>query len=254
MHRLALAALALLLAAPAQGQSALDVIDQGQAALQRSFSAADADGIRRARGAFLRATSDRTHGYLAHYYAGLAGLRLANLTEETDEALGYVDDGIEHLEAVVEARPRWAEGHALLASLYGRKAGLRPMTGMVIGPKASREIERAQELAPDNPRVVYIAASSQYFRPAMWGGSKAEGIAGFRRAVTLFDRAPAAERGQPSWGHEEALSWLGIALARDGELTEARRLLTRSLQVNPDYVWVRDTILPQLDERIAASR
>lgn len=244
--------LTLSVPAPAQAQTALDVIDQGRTALQQGFNASDASALRRARATFLRAAGDRQHGYLAHYYVGLSSSRLANLSE--DGALEHVDDAITHLERVVELRPGWAEGHALLASVYGRKAGLRPMAGMVLGPRTSAAMERAQELAPNNPRVVFLKASSKYFRPRMWGGNKAEGLAGFRRAAALFARAGTSARDEPSWGHDEALTWLGIALAREGELAESRRALGQALQLNPNNAWVRDQLIPQVEARIAEAR
>lgn len=252
MRLLLLSTALLLVGLPAQAQSALDVIDQGKTLLERGFAASEMSTVRRARATFLRATSDRTHGYLAHYYVGLSSSRLANLSGADGDALPHVDDAIEHLERVVELRPRWAEGHALLASVYGRKAGLQPISGMVLGPKTSAELERARALAPTNPRVVFLEASSQYFRPRMWGGDPEAGIAGFRRAIRLFDQAPRPARGAPDWGHEEALTWLGIALARQGDLSGSRSAFERALRINPDFAWVRDELLPQLRRRIAS--
>lgn len=252
LNSLLLGFLVVALSAPSHAQSALDVIDQGRTALQQGVDASDPGALRRARATFLRVTGDRQYGYLAHYYVALAASRLANLSE--DDAITHVDDAIGHLETVVELRPNWAEGHALLASVYGRKAGLRPMAGMVLGPRTSAAMARAQELAPNNPRVVFLDASSKYFRPRMWGGSKSEGLEGFRRAAALFARAPRPARDEPSWGHDEALTWLGIALAREGSLADARQALGQALRVNPNNTWVRDQLMPQVEARIAEAR
>ena len=254
--RIALATLGALLALarPVAAQPADQLVARGRELLHAGYHAADVGRLNQARTLFLRATGDAHLGSLAHYYVGLTGSRLANLTEDDGRALTYVEEAIEHLEAAVEADERSAEAHALLSSLYGRKVGLRPMQGMLLGPRASSELDRAKALAPDNPRVAYIEAMSLFHRPQMWGGDPEQARRTLERAIELFERERPQGPLAPDWGHAEALAWLGIMYARADQLGRARAAFERALAVEPGFVWVRGTLLPQLAQREARGR
>lgn len=242
--------LALLLTAPALAQDAESLILEAKTQLWTGMSTGDFDAVQAARATFERAAADASLAAWAHYYAALADANLANVLATTDEdaADDHLDRAVENLRAAIEADDEHAEAYALLASVYGRKIGLSPMKGMFLGSKADNAMERAQELAPDNPRVVLIAAISDYNTPGMWGGSKTRGLEGFRRAATLFADERPMNPMMPAWGHDETYAWIGIAHMQEGEYAEARAAFEKSLAVNPDYGWVKFQLLPRLEE------
>lgn len=242
--------LAALLALPAAAQDVESLILEAKTQLWTGMNTGDFDAVQAARATFERAAADADLAAWAHYYAALADANLANVLAGTDEdaAADHLDRAVEHLQAAIEADDEHAEAYALLASVYGRKIGLSPMKGMFLGSKANNAMERAQALAPDNPRVVLIAAISDFNTPGMWGGSKTRGMEGFRRAAALF----AAERPMnplmPAWGHDETYAWIGIAHMQQAEYAEARAAFDQALTVNPGYGWVKYQLLPQLEE------
>ena len=244
-----LAILALLYISPLQAQDVDALLLEGKRILETGVNTAELDQIRIARTMFERATADDQRAALSHYYVALADYRLAIMLREDDEkqAVAHLDAAVEHLEQAVMLDDGSAEAYALFSNVYGLKIGFRPLTSIVLGPRANRMMARAKDLEPDNPRAVLIEATSNFNTPAMWGGSKKKAIEGFQRAASLFEQEEELDPVEPSWGHEEAYAWLGMAYQDQGDYVAARRAFDRALEVKPDYGWVKYVLLPQLE-------
>ena len=52
----------------------------------------------------------------------------------------------------------------------------------------------------------------------------------------------------PSWGHAHAHMRLGIAYMDQRELEKARSSFEKALEINPDFGWVKDELIPSLEE------
>ena len=71
---------------------------------------------------------------------------------------------------------------------------------------------------------------------------------GFRRAAELFALGAPADPIRPEWGHSQAWAWLGIAHRDRGETELARAAFERALEINPEFGWVRNGLLYELDK------
>ena len=111
--------------------------------------------------------------------------------------------------------------------------------------QALTHIEKAHELAPDNPRVVMMQATSSLFTPTMWGGDVDAAVEDLQRAADLFESDSPSGPLQPDWGHSETYAWLGIAHMKQGRYEEAESALTKALEIDPDFSWVRRVLLPK---------
>jgi tetratricopeptide (TPR) repeat protein len=230
-----------------QAQPVDSLIVRGKHLIDDGFDAGTVDKLRQAASLFKRAANGDSHTALAHYYAGFAHKRIVEIAGQDDEelALKHLDTSIDHLEKAVEADDEFAEAHALLASVYGQKLGHKPQLGMVLGPKTSKTMERAKKLAPDNPRVVMMQATSDLFTPKTWGGDPEKAIEGFQRATKLFESHTPSGPLQPDWGHSESYAWLGIAHMKQDQYEKARTALTKALEIDPDFNWVKHVLLPE---------
>ena len=67
------------------------------------------------------------------------------------------------------------------------------------------------------------------------------------RAEELFqNQAPGAL--WPSWGRVDVQAWLGVVRSKNGDVDGARRAFEKGLAMEPDHAWIRDYLIPQLDE------
>ena len=238
------------IAYPTLAQSSDSLIISGRQMLQAGENAGDLDAMYAARATFERALADTGLAAWGHYYIALADYRIAGLLgeESKDQASEHLKVAVEHLKKATEIDPQAAEAYALLSSAYGLQIGLSPMKSMLLGPRVGRAAQQAKQLAPDNPRVVLSAAISDFNTPKMFGGSKEKGLQGFQRAAELFAQEEPTDPIHPVWGHSRTYAWLGIAYQNQGELESARAAFEKALEIDPDFGWVKNWLLPELEK------
>ncbi len=262
MSRFLLAlAFVFLLAAPvraqaspmlATGSSADSLLVSGKQMLR----AGALDAMYAAKATFERTLADTTLSAWGHYYIALADYRIADYLlaageENKGAASEHLKAAVECLQKATEIDPQAAEAYALLSSAYGRQIGLNPIKGMVLGRRAEKALKRAVQLAPDNPRVVLVAAIRDFNTPEMFGGSKEKGLQGFQRAAELFAQEGPIAPIHPAWGHSRTYAWLGLVYQERGELAQAQVAFAKALAINPDFSWVKNVLLPELEKAVA---
>jgi tetratricopeptide (TPR) repeat protein len=223
----------------------VQIIAKGKQLLRTGTSKNDVPMLREAARYFVNAATTSPHKALCYYYASYANFRLVNTAKSEAEQDAFVDEAVKYAEQSLALDDKFADAHALLASCYGRKAkGM--LGGMKYGPKASKSMEQALALAPNNPRVLMLNATSLYFKPEMWGGDKQKALEHWQKAAEIFDASPKQQTLQPDWGHEEAYAWIGYAMLESGNTDGAKAAFDRALSLNPDYGWVKYDLYAKL--------
>jgi len=152
----------------------------------------------------------------------------------------------QHLDQLLETDSKNAEAHALHGSVIGEQiTGM--WSGMRLGRKSKKSLDRALELGPDNPRIALQRGISFFFTPKSFGGGLPKAEKELRRALDLFAREP-SEKPWPNWGHVDVLVWLGQTLVKAGKPQEARASYEAALKLEPAHTWVRNELLPALDD------
>ena len=165
--------------------------------------------------------------------------------EQTNEARrkALLDEAESLLDAHLADTPDDAEALLILSQVYQtRITGMR--SGMRYGRRSGETLERAFELAPENPQVLYHKGVNQLMAPGPFGDRDAARLR-LREAVRIFEAEEAGADGFV-WGYAEALAYLGLCLARDDDTARAKEFYEKALAVQPGYVWVREELLPDL--------
>jgi tetratricopeptide (TPR) repeat protein len=179
------------------------------------------------------------------HYAATTPLRVTN---DQEKLIAELEKAVGLLERVHDA-PWAAEADALRGSILGQLIGLKGgMSGMTLGPKSSQLLARAEKALPGNPRVLLFRGISLLNTPAAFGGNPAEGTKLLQQAVEAFAKDDATRDG-PHWGRADALTWLGIAKKKTGDLAAARAAWEQALAIEPDYGWVKFALLPSLNHK-----
>lgn len=71
------------------------------------------------------------------------------------------------------------------------------------GMQASKDLEMATQLNPDNPRIYYLKGESLMNTPVAFGGGKDKAKPMFEKAITLF-KTDKPKPMWPNWGRERA--------------------------------------------------
>lgn len=155
----------------------------------------------------------------------------------------YYDPLLENLKKISEADKNWAEPYALQSAAYGVKMGYSPMQGMILGSKSDNLIEKAKRLDPTSAMAWKVYANAKFFTPEMWGGDLDEAIAGYEKAIQLFESTPATL--PHNWMYLDTMAFLGQAFLKKGERSKAIAIFEKALNVEPEFSWVRYVLLPQ---------
>jgi hypothetical protein len=184
------------------------------------------------------------HAALHEYYLGLLFYRQALLAVQGAGAPGggtagqLADRCVAHLDAALAGRDDLAEGVALRAAcrLAPLASGER---ATLAAYRAHKDINRALQLAPGNPRVLLVDALSDYQLPPSSGGNKERALTKLRQAVAAFDAERRGTQPVPGWGAAEACVLFARDLLDHGDPVAARDALERALVIAPEFAQAR---------------
>lgn len=173
-----------------------------------------------------------------YYYLGYVDYTLAGqyfAVDNSSKATDRVEAAEDALKGALKLDPTFAEAEALLGASYGEEIGIHPYKGMFLGSKSSAHMKRAVGLAPQDPRVLFLNAVSDFNTPAAFGGDKQKAARGFHGALAAFDSYRPADAAAPAWGKAEAYEWLAYAEEDAGQTEAARADYAKALALMPDY-------------------
>ena len=216
-------------------------------AIERAYYAGETAAGREALEA-LGETDEVTRAWALWRVAGMHRIRdVDRQTKRRHERIRkpLLEEAEALMKARIEADPNDAEAHLILSQVYqGRITGT--MSGMRFGRRAGETRDRALELAPGDPRALYLKGVSQLMAPGPFG-NREEARRNLEAAVARF--AEGAPEGVFWWGEPEAHAFLGLSHARENERDQARAAYERALELEPGFDWVRERLLPELEKR-----
>ncbi len=182
---------------------------------------------------------------LVSYYVAMTHYRqgLVLGPEGADDLQACID----RLSQLTSQTPDFAEGHILTAACAGALIPMRPEQVMALSKVSGDAFEKGAELAPDNPRLLLINAISSLFSPPQFGGGSEPALEKLNAAVDLFQTSRQGDHSLPRWGLDEAYTWQGVIYSLEGEQVESMAALQLALSINPDNVWVKDILMPRVE-------
>jgi tetratricopeptide (TPR) repeat protein len=172
----------------------------------------------------------RYHLAHAQYRMGLvAGKRRARVAEI---AFG---DCIDELKPLIQEDVKSAEALVLQSACYAQLADFKKLEAVLLRSRSGERLKAALDLAPRNPRVVYLAALNGLAQSKPGTPEYQRSFAQLQLAVKLFEESSATNIDAPGWGHAEAYLALGRELQSRGDSLGARNWIEKSLIAAPEY-------------------
>lgn len=242
-----LAAITVLPTSRAQAQDldAGELAERLRVGIEAAVTAGEDAGLRQMLTLGERALVAFPKDALLNHYVGYAHYRIGMAQFDADPmgAIAALEQSELYLAASIDVEPI-AESHALMTSVLGGQI-MSDESAMQLGPRIGSEQFRASALGPDNPRVKLMEGLGAFHTPSTFGGGFDIALDHLLVAAELFED-DAAQPPWPTWGHAETYAWMGQTYVELGMLDEARDAYEKALVVDPDYVWVRDGLLPAL--------
>jgi len=117
-------------------------------------------------------------------------------------------------------------------------------------------LKEATDMAPDNPRLIWVRGPILWSTPPEHGGGQDKAIENYLRGLEVCSKIKTRDDPlEPSWGKPELMMSLAYSFAnkRMPDFEAAERNARAALEIVPYWHYVRDTLLPQiLDARAKA--
>jgi hypothetical protein len=191
------------------------------------------------------------------YWRGFAQWRRAmnGLNDAVDpkELEQNLKDAIEEFKVAAEQDPKFVDAKVGLISCFGYLAFMNRKDN----PPRAREfvnqvlplVKEADEMAPDNPRLIWVHGPIFWNTPPEKGGGQDKAIENDRRGLEICSKIKASEDPlEPSWGKPEFMMVLAYCYLNRNhpDLDAAERYARSALEIVPYWHYVRDILLPQI--------
>jgi hypothetical protein len=204
-----------------------------------------------------RLSGDPDLGYLADYWSGFASWRIvvngASAKMTPDEAKAHLGSAAADFESSFHKKDDFADAYSSAAAVHGWLAAYKRADEAAMNEEIAtykRLLNRALELEPSNPRTLWIQAVPYIVLPPERGGNRDRAIELYHR---MFENAgpPKPESPLPDWGKVEALMSLSSANLNkpSPDLDVAEEEARAALRLRPDWHYVRDILVPQIDAK-----
>ncbi len=112
-------------------------------------------------------------------------------------------------------------------------------------------VKEAIDVAPDNPRLIWVRGPILWGTPPDRGGGQDKAIENYQRGLEICSRIKASDDLlEPSWGKPELMMSLAYSYLNTthADVNAAERNARDALQLVPYWHYVRDILLPQILE------
>ena len=164
-----------------------------------------------------------------------------------------LNSAIEEFKVAAEADPKFVDSKVGLISCMGFIAFMNRSQDQARSKELIGQImpivKEADEIAPDNPRLIWVHGPIYWNTPVERGGGPDKVIQVFEQALENYSKIkPNADPLEPSWGKPELMMSLAYAYLtkQTPDLNAAERYARSALELVPYWHYTRDILLPQI--------
>ena len=190
------------------------------------------------------------------YWRGFAQWRRAingfNDSVDPKELEQNLNTAIEEFKITMEKDPTFVDAKVGIISCLGflafmnRKDQVRAkaLVGQILPL-----VKEADEMAPDNPRLIWVRGPIFWNTPPDRGGGQDKAIENYQRGLEICSKIKASDDAlEPSWGKPELMMSLAYSYLNKSapDVNAAERNARSALEIVPYWHYVRDILLPQI--------
>jgi hypothetical protein len=110
-------------------------------------------------------------------------------------------------------------------------------------------VKEATDIAPDNPRLIWVRGPILWNTPPEHGGGHGKAIENYRSGLEVCSKIKASDDLlEPTWGKPELMMSLAYSYLNTtpSDVNTAERYARETLEIVPYWHYVRDILLPQI--------
>jgi hypothetical protein len=191
------------------------------------------------------------------YWRGFAQWRRAingfNDSVDPKELEQNVKTALDEFKIAMENDPTFVNAKVGLISCWGILAFMNRKDNPPRAQEFVRQVlplvKEADEMAPDNPRLIWVHGPILWNTPPERGGGQEKAIENYQRGLEVCSKIKASDDPlEPSWGKPELMMSLAYSYLnmKPGDVNSAERYARDALEIVPYWHYVRDILLPQI--------
>ncbi len=236
----------------AQTRSINDQLTKGKLLTKQAYSHYDKNLLLQSHDIFQHIYKADTSNFEALYNVTLVEYKLLEMgTRPGNEQLfeQYYEAALENTKILTDKKEFVAEGKTLSAAIYMMKIASNPLSAITLSSKIHSLLDEAKKIKPDYPRIYLIRGMMKFNTPRIFGGSYEAALINFNKSVSLYEKQN-LDTANIDWGYLEALTWAGRTLDKLENFEAAIFLYKKVLSAEPDFGWVKYSLLPKLEEKL----
>ena len=182
---------------------------------------------------------------LINYYYGYIGYLIGK--NQFAPAEKYIEKGEKLINQVLRVSPKNATAYSFKGSFLGFKIGIDKCKAIFIGSESKSCINKALEIEPQNVQALIDKGNLLYYSPRFFGGDKKEALVYFLKGARILEKNKETEQ---NWVYLNLLSIIASAYEKTGKLAEAKQVYEKILLNEPNLVWVKYDLYPNLLAKI----
>jgi len=247
---------ALSFAAETRANDAREQAARIVAQIQRADYEGDRPAMRRGYDALKPFMEDPKLASRIRYWRGFAQWRLAingfNDAVDPNELEQNLLTALDEFKIAMENDPTFVDAKVGTISCLGflafmnrkDRARAKELVGQILPL-----VKEADELASDNPRLIWVHGPILWNSPPERGGGQEKAIANYQRGLEACSKIKTSDNLlEPSWGKPELMMSLAYCYlnANSADVNAAERYARSALEIVPYWHYVRDILLPQI--------
>ncbi len=157
--------------------------------------------------------------WTAHYYNAYAKASLSYMEKDEAKRDAFLDEADKELgETVGIIGKDNDETYVMAAMLANARMAVKPQARwQKYGKLFEENLEKAKAAREENPRIYYLAGTSKFFTPKMFGGGKKPALSYFEKAEGFYAKESDADMAKPWWGKMQNAYFLKECKSEDKE-------------------------------------
>jgi tetratricopeptide (TPR) repeat protein len=179
---------------------------------------------------------------LTNYEYGYIGWCVGN--KSYSEARKYLGLAERNLEILLQDTLHQSMVNSYKAAFYGYRISMNILSAPVLGLKSLESARMALKQDVNNAFAWVQSGNIEFYMPPVFGGSKAEALKYYLKALELMERHPGDLK--ENWNYLSLLVVITQSYYYLNDFQSAVGYLDKILAIEPHFVWVKDELYPQI--------
>lgn len=185
---------------------------------------------------------------LIHCYYAITSNQIAKKMRAEAEA--NIHNANVCIELLLKKNPNNALAWNYKGVFLGYEIAMNKLKAISLGSTCRNYINRALQLEPNNPQILFDKGNLLYYPPKIFGGNKKEALKYYQKAIAIYEKQ---NKTQNNWMYIQLMVVEGHSYELLEQDNLAEKTYMKILKIAPDFQTVKNDLYPKLKARMGGS-